>query len=131
MQDHAENPMTEVHTGVPFVVFREQSEDEEIEQLLREYLAEEGEALQAENRPDILAEPVQWPTQDLNPVNEYTTEGYMAMTFPPLFPYGHADLRDQSHREFEVNTAEYFNALLRYKDGRFGSHPRYESFEFS
>ena len=37
------------------------------------------------------------------------------MAFPTLFPYGRADLRDQSHREVEVNTAEYFNALLRYK----------------
>jgi hypothetical protein len=35
------------------------------------------------------------------------------------------DLRDQSQREVELGTAEYFDALLQYKDGRFGSHPRY------
>jgi hypothetical protein len=46
------------------------------------------------------------------------------MAFLTLFPYGKADLRDQSHREEEVGTAEYFDALLRYKDGRFGSHSR-------
>jgi hypothetical protein len=59
-----------------------------------------------------------------NPMNEYRTEGYITMAFPTLFPYAKADLRDQSIREQEVETAEYFDALLRYKDGRFGSHPR-------
>jgi len=132
MQDHVENPMTDVHAGVPLVVFREQSEDEEIEQLLREYLAEEeGDVLPVEDRRGPLADPVRWPTQDLNPVNEYTTEGYIAMAFPSLFPYGDADLKDNSQREVEVNTAEYFNALLRYKDGRFGSHPRYALVELN
>jgi len=33
--------MREVNTGVPLIAFQEWSEDEEIENLLREYLAEE------------------------------------------------------------------------------------------
>jgi hypothetical protein len=31
------------------------------------------------------------------------------------YPYGKADLRDQSCREVEVKTADYVDTLLRYK----------------
>lgn len=112
---------------MPLVVFQERSEDEEIERLLQEFIAEEDgqESLENNAPPAAPVDPVRWPTQDLNPINEYTTEGYIAMAFPTLFPRGHADLRDQSRRQAEVHTAEYFDALLRYKDGRFGSHPRH------
>ena len=124
--EHAENQVDEVHAGVPLVVFQERTEDEEIEQLLREWIAEEELPPQETDTGADPAtnDPVQWPTQNPEPVNEYTTEGYITMAFPPLFPYGKADLRDQSERNVEVGTAEYFDALLRYKDGRFGSHPR-------
>ena len=79
--DHAENPVAEVHAGVPLVVFRERTEDEEIEHLLRELVAEDDEQ-EAAQPPDAgpgPVDPVQWPTQDLNPINEYTTEGYITM----------------------------------------------------
>jgi hypothetical protein len=97
--------------------------------MLQELVAEEDNQAQTEGENVGPAEPsanaaIRWPTQDLNPVNEYRTEGYITMAFPTLFPYGKADLRDQSNREQEVETAEYFDALLRYKDGRFGSHAR-------
>src|SRR5947207_9958803 len=49
----------------------------------------------------------------------------MAMAFPTLFPTGRADFRDLSRRADDLGIAEYFEALIRYKDGRFGSHPRY------
>ena len=52
-------------------------------------------------------------------------EGYVAMAFLTLFPFGKVDLWDLSQREVEIGIADYFNALIRYKDGRFGSHPRY------
>jgi len=45
------------------------------------------------------------------------------MAFPMLFPCGKADLQDLSGREVEIGIADYFDALLQYKDGRFGSHP--------
>jgi hypothetical protein len=119
--EHAESQATDIHVGVPLAVFHERTEDKEIERLLREYIAEEEGTRIA---PD--PEPVRWPTKDAaNPVNEYRTEGYIAMAFPTLFPYGSADLWDQSRREHEVGTADYFNALLPYKDGRFGCHPQY------
>lgn len=122
-EDHVENPATEVHAGVPLIAFQERTEDDEIERLLQEFIAEEDGQTSTQQPPPV--DPVRWPTQDLNPVNEYTTEGYIAMAFPTLMPYGGADLRDQSRREAEVKCAEYFDALLCYKDGRFGSHPRY------
>ena len=94
--------------------------DELLEQELREYIVEQtGDA-----DPAILTS-VRWPTQDPEPINKYNTEGYMAMTFPSLFPTGCADFRDQSQRIEKITLAKYFESLLRHKDGRFGRHPRY------
>ena len=42
-----------------------------------------------------------------NPINEYTTEGYIAMAFPTLFPYGHADFRNHSQRDTSIKVAEF------------------------
>jgi len=95
--------------------------------LLDQFIDEETLGIDENNAPEVPERgnnPIRWPTQDTNPINEYTTEGYIAMAFPTLFPCGKADLRDMSGREMEVGIADYFDALLRYKDGRFGSHPR-------
>jgi hypothetical protein len=136
--------MNEIHAGVPLVVFERRTEEEQIEAILRDLIEEDAEPAQLRQQPPANNEPQdvpadglppdtnlptnsveRWPTQGPDPINEYTTEGYITMAFPALFPYGKADLRDQSNRKVEVGTAEYFDALLRYKDGRFGSHPRY------
>ena len=124
MLDHSENPLHDVHTGAVEQPQLSRTEEEEIERIIEreieEWNAEEHDDPQPDNRP------LRWPTQDLdNPINEYTTDGYIAMAFPTLFPTGCADLRDQSDRQMKIKIAEYFDALLRYKDGRFGSHPRY------
>ena len=111
------------------IVFQRETEDELIECMLRGIIAEEEGSLPLnQNLPSESAAntPVRWPTQGSEPVNEYTIEGYITMAFPLLFPYGKADLRDQSHRQIEIGTTEYFDALLRYKDGKFGSHPWYK-----
>ena len=34
--------------------------------------------------------PVNWPSTSGNPINEFTTEGYMSCAFPTLFPTGAA-----------------------------------------
>ncbi len=34
---------------------------------------------------------VSWPSTSANPINEFTTEGYMSCAFPTLFPTGAAD----------------------------------------
>jgi Helitron helicase-like domain at N-terminus len=136
--------MHEIHAGVPLVVFERRTEEQQIEAMLQDLIAEDAEHVQLRHEPpinndqqeqpadghppntDLPANSVErWPTQGPDPINEYTTEGYITMAFPTLFPYGKADLRDQSHRKVEVCTADYFDALLRYKDGRFGTHPRY------
>ena len=68
--------------------------------------------------------PIRWLPQDPEPINEYTTKRYMAMAFPSLFPTGRADFHDQSQWIEQVGLADYFESLLRHKDGRFGRHPR-------
>jgi len=105
--------------------------DQEFNRLLQEFVDVNDNNELGVNNVDMnpglratAADRIRWPTQGENPINEYTTEGYIAMAFPTLFPYGHADFRDHSRRHISLKVAEYFDALLRYKDGRFGTHPR-------
>ena len=67
---------------------------------------------------------IEYPETSYAPINEFVTEGYIAMAFPTLFPYGTCDLRDNSSRRTNVTASEYFKHLMRYKDGRFGRDPR-------
>ena len=116
--------MIDTHTGVPFAIRPETTENEEIQRRLEEMIRSPA------NTPPNNANtpsPVPWPTVGKRPVNEFTTEGYIAMAFPTLFSKGAADLRDAINRREDVKIAEYFKSLLTYKDRRFGSHPRYVS----
>jgi hypothetical protein len=115
MFDHIRNPNNDIRTGLVLIQPSPEFEDEHLERILREYIENEE-----------LPDPILWPTQNPHPINEYNTEGYIAMAFPTLFPTGRADFRDHSRRAEELGLAEYFETLLRYKDGRFGSHPRYQ-----
>jgi hypothetical protein len=131
MIEHVDNLLMEIHAGAPEIPRPSRSEDDEIERLLlehignsREDIGDNGDGLEDEFADANAAQPIRWPTQGETPINEYNTEGYIAMAFPTLFPYGRADLRDHSHRYTSLKVAEYFEALLRYKDGRFGTHPR-------
>ena len=75
------------------------TEDEEIERLLEQLINEEALEIDENNAlevPERGNNPIRWSTQDPNPINEYTTEGYIAMAFSTLFPCGKADLRDMS-----------------------------------
>src|SRR5579859_6183210 len=122
MLEHAEIPMIDTHTGIPFAIRTETTENEEIERRLEEMIRSPANT---PNNANTSPSPVPWPTVGERPVNEFTTEGYIAMVFPTLFPTGAADSRDAINRREEVKIAEYFKSLLTYKDGRFGSHPRY------
>ncbi len=70
--------------------------------------------------------PIEWPNIDGNPVNEFHTPGYITRAFPTLYLYGNADLRSECIRI--VKPAEYFQHLLKYKDGRFARHTRWRYF---
>jgi hypothetical protein len=128
--EHIENPLADVRVGVPLFTPTTRSVDHEIEQMVQQIIDGDVSDVQVQPANDVVppdenAEPLRWPTQDHdNPVNEYQTEGYITMTFPCLFPYGRADFRDESERTESLGVAEYFDALIRYKDGRFGNHPR-------
>ena len=91
-----QNPLRDIHTGVPSTVPPRRTEDEEIERLLEQLIDEETDENNTPDVPDHGNDPIRWPTQDPNPINEYTTEGYIAMAFPTLFSCGKADLRDLS-----------------------------------
>ena len=67
-----------------------------------------------------------WPDIDGHPINEFQTFGYIARAFPTLYPTGKADLRSEHIRD--VNPAEYFSHLLKYKDRRFARHTRWRYF---
>src|SRR5204863_303181 len=69
-----------------------------------------------------------YPPVQNHPIDEFKTEGYIAMAFPLLFPYSRCDYRDNSLRRATVTGIEYFWHLLRYKDGRFGRDPHFLQF---
>ena len=66
-----------------------------------------------------------WPVAGTNPVNEFTTEGYISCAFPMLFPTGAADL--WAPRARTVTIGNYFKHLM-FQDGRFARHPRFQYF---
>ena len=64
-----------------------------------------------------------WPsTREAQPLNEFTTEGYMST----LFPSGQADF--VSPRQRNVTIGNYFTHLLKYGNGQFARHPRFRYF---
>ena len=51
------------------------------------------------------------------------------MAFPTLFPFGKGDINEQ--REIAINIETWARHLLRFKDGRFGRHPRWRYVVFN
>lgn len=123
ISEHLEDSVDEFCTDVMIMESSLELEDEHLDRMLREYI--ENEAQASADTDEVLSESIRWPTQNPEPINEYITEGYMAMAFPTLFPTDYADFRDRSQRTDDLGIAEYFEALIRYKDDRFDSHPRY------
>ena len=74
-----------------------------------------------ESNPDTCI--LKYPSLVDVPVNEFKTEGYIAMAFLHLFPTGKGDLR--SPRQKNVSPRQYFQYLLSYKDNRFRTDPRF------
>ena len=68
---------------------------------------------------------VAWPPCG-NPINEFTTEGYISCAFPTLFPTGAADF--VAPRQCAVTAGYYFKHLMLYHDGHFARHPRFRYF---
>ena len=64
---------------------------------------------------------VSWPSTSGNPVNEFTTEGYMSCAFPTLFSTGEADYLVPRPRS--VSMGNYFKHLMLHHDQRFAKHP--------
>ena len=77
-------------------------------------------------------DPLDWPAQIGDPINEFKTPGLASMAFPTLFPYGRADPTDKG-RERDVSLTEGFKHLEKYADitpegtfhWRFASHSRF------
>ena len=68
-----------------------------------------------------------WPTIGGMPVNEFTTEGYIACAFPTLFRTGAAAFSGQ--RQIPVTTGNYLiKHLMMYEDSRFAIHPCFRFF---
>ena len=67
-----------------------------------------------------------WPSTAGNPINEFTTEGYICCAFPVLFPTGAADFL--APRQRMVTIGNYFKHLMLYHGQRFAKHPRFRYF---
>ena len=66
---------------------------------------------------------LQYSTTDKTPINEFTSEGYIACAFPTLFPTGNRDYLQP--RKISLTRHEYFKFLLQYHDQRFARDPRF------
>jgi hypothetical protein len=69
---------------------------------------------------------IEWPHNDVSPVDEFNSPRYIARAFPTLYPWGIGDLNEP--RIKEIKPAEYFKHLLVYKNGRFARHRRWRYF---
>ena len=69
---------------------------------------------------------INWPSTAGNPINEFTTEGYIICAFPTLFAEGKADFLGP--RQQVLTIASYFKHLILYHDKRFANHPRFRYF---
>jgi hypothetical protein len=58
---------------------------------------------------------IKWPHNDVSPVDEFNSPGYIARAFPTLYPWRIGDLNEP--RIKKIKPAEYFKHLLVYKDG--------------
>ena len=67
-----------------------------------------------------------WPKSGDEPINEFSTEGYISCAFPTLFPTGAGDFVAPRHHT--VTAGQYFKHLLMYGDGQFAKHPRFRYF---
>ena len=69
--------------------------------------------------------PLPWPPAG-DALSEYTTEGLFTMAFPSLFPLGKADFKVPREKKLELY--KWAKHLMRYKDSRFATHPRFRFF---
>jgi hypothetical protein len=70
------------------------------------------------------------PSIRTTPIDEAAgKERIFAMAFPTLYPTGRADFNAPRLREVPLN--KYAQHLIRFKDGRFGRHPRWRFFIFN
>jgi ATP-dependent DNA helicase PIF1 len=71
------------------------------------------------------ADPLPWPPFGM-PLSEYATDGLFTMAFPTLFPLGKAEYFSPRHKRLELY--EWAKHLIRYRDSRFATHPRFRFF---
>ena len=76
---------------------------------------------------DRAEQSINWPKQIATPLNEFSAEGYVTMTFLHLFPDGCAGYLDLS-RQIKVGFREWDEFLLRYEDKRFAQNARFRFF---
>ena len=70
-------------------------------------------------------DPLPWPPFGL-PLSEYATDGLFTMAFPTLFPLGKAEYFSPHQKRLELY--EWAKHLIRYRDSRFATHPRFRFF---
>ncbi|KAK3932375.1 ATP-dependent DNA helicase [Frankliniella fusca] len=67
-----------------------------------------------------------WPSIGKVPINEFSSPGYITMSFPHLFCYGTCDYSNL--KKNKISLIKYVEHLMLYKDGRFAKDPRFRFF---
>ena len=101
------------------MVLNSSADDTEINRILQELT---GRSLRSMDVPA--------PSIRTTPIDEAAgIQRIFAMAFPTLYPFGRADFN--APRQRAVTLKEYVYYLMRYKDGRFGRHPRWRFLVFN
>jgi hypothetical protein len=72
---------------------------------------------------------IELPTMDTVPIDERADLLILSSAFPTLFPAGKANFALPRSRSIKL--PDYAKHLLKYKDGRFGRHPRFRYYLFN
>jgi hypothetical protein len=72
---------------------------------------------------------LEMPSFRQTPIDETSGQALFAMALPTLFPLGKADISIPRLRT--VSLSDWAQHLMRYQDGRFGSHPRFRYMVFN
>ncbi|KAK3917798.1 ATP-dependent DNA helicase [Frankliniella fusca] len=67
-----------------------------------------------------------WPSIGTEPINEFSSPGYISLAFPHLFPFAQGDY--SMPRPHKVNLSDYIHHLMSFHDGRFAKDERFRYF---
>ncbi len=90
---------------------------EQVQQVVREVVGPNHDDV-TQHRKSIC---IPWPTQNDQPLSEFTTRYFFTLSFPCLFPFGTGDFHINRVRTCD-SMSDWAEHLMWYEEGRFAQH---------